>query len=134
MSEIKVLSVRQPWAWALIYLKKDIENRSRCYAHRGQTLIHASAGMTEGEYERAIDFMAEIGIPRGKVPDRSGLQFSGIIGIVDIVDSVTSSNSPWWIGPCGLVCRNPRPLPFYPCKGTISPMFWTPPAEVLAHL
>src|SRR5512135_2097795 len=40
--QIKALSVRQPWANAIM-LGKDVENRSRYFAHRGLLLIHASS-------------------------------------------------------------------------------------------
>ncbi|MBS4017470.1 MAG: hypothetical protein KGZ68_04450 [Dechloromonas sp.] len=63
------LSVRQPWAWALIYGGKDVENRSPralkfmsfCKALDRLT-IHASKGMTKDEYDAAAEFMAGIGV------------------------------------------------------------------------
>lgn len=61
------LSVRQPWAWAIIYAGKDIENRSwQAVNHglkiRGEICIHAAKGMTQAEYDSASDFMLSIGI------------------------------------------------------------------------
>lgn len=42
---MRVLTVRQPWAWAIIRGGKDVENRSRNLAggYRGPVLIHAAA-------------------------------------------------------------------------------------------
>ena len=42
-SEIRVLTVRQPWAWAIIHGGKDVENRTRNIAgdYRGPVAIHA---------------------------------------------------------------------------------------------
>ncbi|MFL6864136.1 MAG: hypothetical protein ACJ8DZ_14170 [Allosphingosinicella sp.] len=50
MADLPALSIRQPWAHAILHLGKDIENRGRCHRHRGLTLIHASAGMSVEEY------------------------------------------------------------------------------------
>jgi len=38
------LSVRQPWAWLIVNGHKDVENRTWSTQHRGDILIHASAG------------------------------------------------------------------------------------------
>ena len=35
------LSVRQPWAWAIVNGFKDVENRSWATAYRGPLLLHA---------------------------------------------------------------------------------------------
>jgi hypothetical protein len=42
MSEIRGLSVRQPWAWAITCAGKTVENRSRPTSYRGPLAIHAS--------------------------------------------------------------------------------------------
>lgn len=41
---MRVLTVRQPWAWSLIHGGKDVENRSRniAGAYRGPVAIHVS--------------------------------------------------------------------------------------------
>lgn len=39
---MKCLSIRQPWAWAILYAGKDIENRTWFTYHRGPFLLHAS--------------------------------------------------------------------------------------------
>lgn len=66
---IKALSVRQPWAWAIIHGGKDIENRSwQAVNHglnvRGRVAIHASATMGKGDYERdsAVVRRADLGM------------------------------------------------------------------------
>lgn len=131
MPPILALSVKQPWAHAIIHCGKDIENRKALYGRRGPTLIHASAAMTPEYYAWADDFMARLKV---SIPAPSRLDRGGIIGIVDIVDAVPESTSRWWMGPCGLVLANARPLPFIPCKGTVAPMFWTPPPEVMERV
>lgn len=46
---MRILTVRQPWAWALIHAGKDVENRSRniAGAYRGLVAIHA--GLTDDD-------------------------------------------------------------------------------------
>lgn len=120
------LSIRQPWAWAIINAGKDIENRSwQAMNHglsiRGNIAIHASLGMTKGEYEAAALFMASIGI---KCPPPHELDRGGIIGLVDVVGEVQASNSPWFFGPRGLVLENAEPCDFIPCKGALGYFSW----------
>lgn len=126
------LSIRQPWASLILKAGKNIENRSWPTNVRGRILIHAAKGMTRSEHEDAIDFaVAAI----KATPRRDGqtkmvtlkelgfsfddLQRGGIVGSVEIVDCVRSSFSPWFVGPCGFVLRDPQPLPFVPLKGRL---------------
>lgn len=44
---MKVLTVRQPWAWAIAHGGKDVENRATLWRYRGPLLIHAGAGWSE---------------------------------------------------------------------------------------
>ena len=36
------------------------------------------------------------------------MQRGGIVGVVDVIDCVTSHSSPWFAGAYGLVLANPR--------------------------
>jgi hypothetical protein len=124
------LSVRQPWAFAIVHLRKDIENRDQRVGYRGPLLIHASAGMTVIEYECAQAFMHSRGLLGGLLPVRGRLERGGIIGIVDLVDCVETHPSRWFVGDFGLVLTNPRPLPLIECKGTVFPKVWEVPEAV----
>lgn len=120
------LSVRQPWAWAIIYGGKDIENRSwqavnHGLAQRGRIAIHASKGMTREEYEEAADFMKGLGVT---CPPAAALLRGGIIGSVEVVDAVRKSESKWFFGPRGLVLRNPEPCEFIPSLGMLGYFRW----------
>ena len=42
---MKVIVVRQPWAWLIVHGYKDIENRSWKTRYRGTLLIQASANL-----------------------------------------------------------------------------------------
>jgi hypothetical protein len=124
------LSVRQPWAYAIIHLGKDIENRAwrnpnPGLAFRGRVAIHASTGMTRAEYEEARDFIDEFGhCP--PCPGPTALFRGGIIGSVEVVDVVGASGSRWFFGPRGLVLREPRACQFIPAKGALGFFKWTP--------
>jgi hypothetical protein len=50
---IKAISIRQPWAWAIVTGEKDVENRSSHFPqrYRGPVLIHASKGSDPGDWE-----------------------------------------------------------------------------------
>ncbi len=121
------LSVRQPWAWAIIYAGKDIENRSwQAVNHglrqRGRVAVHASKGMTREEYEDAaytIEQIAHI-----VCPPPAELLRGGIIGSIEVVDVVTRSDSPWFFGPRGLVLKNARRCEFIPSVGALGYFRW----------
>ena len=115
------LSVRQPWAWLIIHAGKDIENRTWPTRFRGRVLIHASKGMTRREYDEAMNWVVlNSRLPLNfHEPQFDELQRGGIIGEVEIVDCVTESKSPWFMGEYGFVLRNARALEFEPCKGAL---------------
>jgi hypothetical protein len=125
MNQLKALSIRQPWAWLILNAGKDIENRSWNTTTRGRILIHASNGMTTVEYNDAAAYAWERGV---KIPHQTNVMRSGIVGSVEIVDCVTSSDSPWFMGPYGFVLRNPIILPFQPCKGALK--FFNAPSGI----
>jgi hypothetical protein len=122
------LSVRQPWAWAIIHAGKNIENRSfGAVRHMlpllGRRAIHASKGMTREEYVSAAAFMDEHGV---KCPPAIDLLRGGIIGSVEVVRAVKESLSPWFFGPCGLVLADAQPCDFIPAVGALGYFHWKP--------
>lgn len=123
------ISVRQPWAWLILHAGKDIENRTWPTRFRGRVAIHASKGMTRQEYEDAMNWIvlnARLALDF-REPKMEELQRGGIVGEVNIVDCVTASKSPWFVGEYGFVLRDARPLPFLPCKGSLG--FFKPDNE-----
>ena len=127
------LSVRQPWAWAIIHGGKDVENRGWKRSNpgldfRGPVCIHASSGMTRAEYDEAAGFMEyEVSwrvdsLP--PAPSACDLVRGALIGTVDVVDVVRRSESPWFVGPVGLVLANPRPIEPTPCRGQLGFFRW----------
>lgn len=128
------LSIRQPWAWLILNGGKDIENRTWATKFRGRFLIHASAGMTVDEWEDGVFFAIKArsgrGYPPANLPGPKQIQRGGIVGSVELVDCVTATDSPWFVGAYGFVLRDPQPLPFTPWKGRLG--FFDVPAEALA--
>lgn len=55
MAELRAITVRQPWGWAIAYGGKTVENRSRAVAYRGLLAIHAGAAWSvHGGADRAV--------------------------------------------------------------------------------
>ena len=123
---MKALSIRQPWAWLIIHGGKDIENRSWRTKFRGRFLVHAAKGMTSNEFTQALLYCSERGLP---MPDRDDMQRGGIIGSVELVDSLDTSASPWYMGEKAFALRDPKPLPFSPIKGRLN--FFDVPDELV---
>lgn len=118
---MKALAIKQPWAWLIIHGGKTIENRTWHTKFRGRFLVHASAGMTKHEYDCVRSFLSypglhELGI---KLPPFAELPRGGIIGSVELVDSLDNSDSPWYMGEKGFLLRDPKPSEFIPLKGRL---------------
>jgi len=124
------LSIRQPWASLILKAGKDIENRCWPTKFRGRILIHAAKGCTRQEFKDALCF-AEDAIDRPINADLKTIPRGGIIGSVEIVDCVSASDSPWFVGEFGFVLRDPQPLPFTPWKGQLG--FFDVPKSALVE-
>lgn len=135
---MRILTVRQPWAWAIIHGQKDVENRSRNIAgdYRGPVAIHAALRTADLTDEQG-DFLTDI-IPFGEGTDHH-YPLGAIIGVVDLV-GVHRDNGPGpYDGHDFLCCEsawaisdfwhlelaNPRPLKTpIPAKGRLG--LWRP--------
>lgn len=61
MTGWRVLSLQQPYADAVLYLGKRIENRRQAWRYRGPVLLHASAGFgTAVEFTAACERIREV--------------------------------------------------------------------------
>jgi hypothetical protein len=115
---LRAISVRQPWAWAILN-GKDVENRGPSWAQTvpGEALLHAAKGCTVDEYEAAAASIEEIaGL---EVPPLSALPRGGLIGRLRVDGVVRRSASPWFAGPLGLVLTDVTPCAFAPCAGQL---------------
>lgn len=120
------LSVRQPWAWAIIYGGKVIENRTLGSIKTGNMdcrsiCIHAATGMAEEEYRWGLWRLEKHGV---RCPRPDALPRGGIIGTVDVVDIITESDSAWFGGKAGLVLENPQSIDPVPCTGALGYFKW----------
>jgi hypothetical protein len=116
---MRILSVKQPWAWLLVNGIRPVENRSSHSAYRGVVLIHASLyAPTKSDLAYAAMRIRQV---RSKIPlpPQGGFLRGGIIGAVDMVDCVSAHRSVFFSGPVGFVFKNPRLLPFMPMRGMV---------------
>lgn len=105
---MRILTVRQPWAWAIIHGGKNVENRVRNIAgdYRGPVLIHAGKvefeeeGGAFVEVQRAIWRQDEGYTPTDDQlwevaddvdPEDPRFVYGAIIGVVDLVDVHSAS-------------------------------------------
>lgn len=120
---MRVLTVRQPWAWAIIHGGKDVENRVRNIAggYRGPIAIQAGAARFEDdgqfhEVRRAIR-TEELGWPAedGEVwaadavePEDPRFVYGAIIGVVYLVEvhspAADLTRDDFCQGPTGDLC------------------------------
>jgi hypothetical protein len=99
---MRVLTVRQPWAWAIIHGGKDVENRVRNLAgdYRGPIAIHAGLAVFEEEgggypevvraieseiqgYRVSDDYLWEVADDLD--PEDPRFVYGAILGVVDLV-------------------------------------------------
>lgn len=118
---MKALSIKQPWAWAIIHGGKPVENRDWRYPpkYRGPLFIHASKTFDWDGFEWITLNIKKLGLSPQDVPQYEKFYRGGLIGIVNMVDVVTEHPSPWFFGPLGFVLEDPRPLEFFRCNGQL---------------
>lgn len=125
---MKVIVVRQPWAWLIVNGFKDVENRSWATQYRGPLLIQASARRpTRADMDEDRKYARKRGV---ELPEEFDL--GGIVGIARLDDCVSKSRSKWFEGPEGWVLSKQRRLPFTPLKGQLG--LFSPPQRVLTRL
>lgn len=124
------LTLRQPWAWAVVDGGKDVENRRWSTSFRGEFLIHAAKGMTRKEYESALYWIGEH-VPRAlPLPNVDALERGGIVGVACLVDvlppcvkselfEVTCDHRWHMHEQYGFRLADVRPMPFVPWKGAL---------------
>jgi hypothetical protein len=128
---VKALSLRQPWAWAVLN-GKSIENRKWNTKFRGEFLIHAAKGMTRDEYEDAELFCRSRGL---WLPEFRSFKRGGIVGIATLVDVIKPKpvHDGWQMaGQFGFVLVDVRPLVFVAHPGSLG--FFSVPDELVQRL
>ena len=138
---MRAITVRQPWAWAIVHGGKDIENRTRniAGAYRGPVAIHAA----QAEADNAPDdlWMRHATYYAPRVPPASPVNSvrGAVIGVIDLWHvnephercdwcSVWAMDGHWQ-----LCLRDPRPLATpIPWRGALG--LWTVPDELEASI
>lgn len=149
MTELRAITIRQPWAEAVVDGFKPIENRSQGFAkgYRGLVLIHAGKGWSSrGEHDPRVLAV----YPRP--PRRESVDAGAVLGVADLVDVHPASQccAPWGeetyppANPEGrppgrvthLVLEHPVRIHPVPARGALG--LWRPDEdlvlEVAAHL
>lgn len=143
---MRVLTVRQPWAWAIVHGGKDVENRTRniAGAYRGPVAIHVAHAMADAA--AWSDPNVESALIAHDGASDWPLSIGHIIGVVDLVDvhpdctehvegfGCTPTCSPWAMsGHQHLAFDNPRPLTTpIPAKGRLG--LWHPSEDLAAAI
>lgn len=125
---MKALSIRQPWAWAILH-GKPVENRNWETKFRGPIFIHASKAFDNAGYEWLWQHRSLL---EAEILHPHDFPKGGIVGKTEIVDCVTDYPSQFFFGPFGFVLKNTVETRFFECRGQLS--FFDAPAEVLAQL
>jgi hypothetical protein len=132
----QAISLRSPWWWFILYGGKDVENRDWPTRFRGTVYLHSSSWWKGSEIFDDVEFGCSItGRTWELMREQEELKRGRgcIVGTVEIVDCVTTSDSPWFFGKYGFVLRNPVAFSRrVPCKGALK--FFQVPDDVLAQL
>lgn len=134
------MSVRAPWWWAILYLRKDIENRPRPWRYRGRVWLHSSAWWSLAGVEEEWQAVRSCYRSAGGQPGDTGITWremkdagGAIVGSVELCGTVERSDSPWFFGPYGIRLAMPVALATpVPCKGALG--LFRPGAEVMEAL
>ena len=132
---MQVLSVRQPWAWAIARGYKEVENRTWDTTYRGVLAIHASLRMDQDSLKNPM--LKDVGWDPADPMAATG----GIIALVNLDGICTTAKSGGkcdcgrWAeaGSCHWQLSNARPLP-EPILTLGQPGLWVPAPAVVAGL
>lgn len=93
---MKAISIRQPWAWAILHAGKRVENRDwrGAPSYRGPILIHAAKWCTWDEYADAVPLIRRASRAPGlHVPVPSELPRGGIVGRATLISTVRTTDA-----------------------------------------
>jgi hypothetical protein len=119
----RAISIRQPWAWAILHAGKDVENRSATairsfrQAVGNRVMLHASNfHPTRADVAYARERFREVGI---EFPDLDAVPYGGIFASAHIVSIVDRHRSPWFKGPWAMTLADVKDEPFQRLKGQV---------------
>lgn len=117
---MKALTIRPPWAWAIIRARKRIENRTWTTHYRGPLAIHSSSKLVLTDVRRLERIL-------GRRIDPSRLVRGAIVATATVADvvPVERCRGRWASGPYCWLLRDVRPLKA-PIYVTGSLRLWDP--------
>ena len=77
---LPAISIRQPWAWAVVSGHKTFETRDGYLAPMGYLVIHSSKTFNTMQFRADINYCKEKGV---SVPDKNDLAWGCLIGLVE---------------------------------------------------
>ena len=131
------LSVRQPWAWALLYGGKTVENRTWARRYRGRIWIHAPSRENRDDVEAAVHLVAhgwKCNYREALEHYREHDQRGAILGSLTLTDcrrldeldrSDPLRSNPWAGGPWLWLVTDPELCELWPTPGRLG--LWTAP-------
>ena len=136
------LSIRQPWAWAILHAGKRLENRSQAAIDHGMKngliCLHAAKGMSREEYESGRDFINaainRASYPDLEVPKPCDLVRGAIVGTMYVCGVAKSAddvdNNPWFVGPRALILRQVDAVEPIGSVGALGYFAWSPGGQI----
>ena len=113
---MKAITICQPWAYAICYRGKDVENRTWYTSYRGSLAIHAGKSRVWFTGEALNDGSPE--------PGQSSCVFGAIVAHCELVDCIRPKALPgnvWAEGPWCFVLEDVRvldvPVPYKGAQG-----------------
>lgn len=144
-TDLRILTVRQPWAGAILHFGKDVENRTQRTGYIGPLVIHSGLHIDQDRSVGALrDAMARFASDQSvriALGDTSAYQSmhtrirgaSSLLDLVDLVECIPyeQCGSPWRMAPPdgkrGWCWKLANPRPFaepIPAKGKLG--LWRP--------
>lgn len=123
----QAITVRQPWAWAIMHAGKDLENRTRRLCAPGWYFLHAGKNPGISEYERVAYIIkrdAGVDVPSCIDAQAHKIPYGGVIAAMKFGEWVEQSPSRWFIGPKAVQIEAVVPLPFQPGRGAQGVFPW----------
>lgn len=129
---MKVLSIRQPWAWLICNGIKDLENRTWTTRYRGTLLIHAGQQFEDEAVYPILNNLSDE--ERKQFPMRASLfPRCGLVGIAKLADVTSDSESKWYVPGSYAWCFS-KALSFdlIPLRGQLG--LFDVPADIVARV
>jgi hypothetical protein len=126
---LPAVSINQPWPYAILYLGKDVENRTWNFPRKylGKTvLMHASLAFDHNGYRWLVERGYSLPVCEHDFPT------GGIVGSMTFSRNIVPGpRSPWAEpGRHWWPIASARPLKFFPCKGKLGFFIVDYPYEV----